>query len=277
MNRDWLTWTAQACRPIRFKHDRRAAERELLAHLEDEALALMESGLTREQAQKKALAAMGDAEEVGRQLAAVHRPWLGYLWICSRWMLILCIVAVVGLTLRFSERMGFGESNLRWWQDYRFDENFTITELSPECWDRSDGYTFTVPAAAVRSNETFGLREEYEGEVYEYTEEENTALYLTVRAVSLLPSRTGCAAFQAFYAVDDRGNYYWSWTDPDVIYTWQAQRSLAGKTYATGLWTTEHGVLIREVDPEASWIELRYDREGRDVRLRIDLTGGEDA
>ena len=58
MNRDWLTWTARACRPIRFKHDRRAAERELRAHLEDEALALMESGLTREQAQKKALAAM---------------------------------------------------------------------------------------------------------------------------------------------------------------------------------------------------------------------------
>jgi len=28
---------------------------------------------------------------------------------------------------------------------------------------------------------------------------------------------------------------------------------------------------------EAQWIELRYDRDGRDIRLRIDLNGGEGA
>ena len=175
--------------------------------------------------------------------------------------------------------MGFGESDLRWWLDFPgydgYREHYTITELSPECRDESDGYTFTVPAAAVQSNKAFVSREEYEGEVYEYAVEENTALHLTVRATSLLPSTEGCAAFRDFYAVDDLGNYYWSSDDPEVIYTWQTQRSLRGNFHATGLWTSEYEASISEVDRSASWIELRYDRDGRDVRLRIDLTGGE--
>lgn len=143
------------------------------------------------------------------------------------------------------------------------------------CRDESDGYTFTVPAAAVIHNETFLRQEEVEGEVYEYTVEENTALYLTVRATSLLPSTERCAAFRDFYAVDDLGNYYWSSNDPEVIYTWQTLRSLRGNFHATGLWTSEYEAFIASVDPAASWVELRYDRDGRDVRLRIDLTGGE--
>ena len=277
---DWVIWTTRACCRIRFGPDRRAAQKELLAHLEDKARTLVEeSGLTERQAREKALAAMGDADEVGRLLAAVQRPWLGRLWLASRVALILCVVAAVCLVPGFLARVGFGDADLRWWQDYPgYDverEHYTITELSPECRDTSDGYTFTVPAAAVWSNEAFVAREEYQDEVYEYAVEENTALYLTVRATSLLPSTEGCAALRDFYAVDDLGNHYWSWTDPDVIYTWQYQRSLVGNTYTTGLWTSEYQARISEIDRSASWIELRYDRDGRDVRLRIDLTGGE--
>ncbi len=279
-NVSWRSWAFRACSYIRFKPDRAAAEEELLAHLEDKAEAILrEKDLLVYEAEQQALASMGDPDEVGRQLAAVHKPWLGYLWLWSWRVLIVCVVAAVWLSLGFSQRVGFGESDLRWWLDFPgydgYREHYTITELSPECRDESDGYTFTVPAAAVQSNKAFVAREEYEGEVYEYAVEENTALYLTVRATSLLPSTEGCAAFRDFYAVDDLGNYYWSSDDPEVIYTWQTQRSLRGNFHATGLWTSEYEASISEVDRSASWIELRYDRDGRDVRLRIDLTGGE--
>ena len=278
-NVSWRSWAFRACSYIRFKPDRAAAEEELLAHLEDKAEAILrEKDLLVYEAEQQALASMGDPDEVGRQLAAVHKPWLGYLWLWSWRVLIVCVVAA-GLSLGFSQRVGFGESDLRWWLDFPgydgYREHYTITELSPECRDESDGYTFTVPAAAVQSNKAFVSREEYEGEVYEYAVEENTALHLTVRATSLLPSTEGCAAFRDFYAVDDLGNYYWSSDDPEVIYTWQTQRSLRGNFHATGLWTSEYEASISEVDRSASWIELRYDRDGRDVRLRIDLTGGE--
>ena len=281
MNRDWLTWTAQACRPIRFKRDRRAAERELLAHLEDEALALMESGLTREQAQKKALSSMGDAEEVGRQLAAVHSAWLGYLWIWSRRVLILCMVVAIFLAFGFRDRVSiyFGGYYPRWWQDsptYNsiggdYEEYYTYTDLTPDCRDESDGYTFTVPAAMLAHNEPYVMSNDWGG----YQMEENTGLYLTVRAFTWLPSTEGCTAFRNFYAVDDQGNYYWSWFDPGAIDSRQRDQSLSGNYSTTGLWTSVYEAWISSIDPEADWIELRYDRDGRDVRLRIDLTGGE--
>lgn len=279
-NVSWKSWAFRACAHIRFKPDRAAVEEELLAHLEDKAEAILrEKDLTVYEAEQQALASMGDPDEVGRQLAAVHKPWLGYLWLWSRRVLIVCVVAAVWLSLGFSQRVGFGESDLRWWLDFPgydgYREHYTITELSPECRDESDGYTFTVPAAAVWANEAFVAREEYEGEVYEYAVEENTALYLTVRATSLLPSTEGCAAFRDFYVVDDQGNHYWSMNDPDVIYTWQDERSLCGNYGPSGLWTSEYEASINTIDPAASWIELRYDRDGRDVRLRIDLTGGE--
>lgn len=272
-NNRWRDWAARACSHIRFRPDRAAVEKELLAHLEDEATALLESGLTGEQAQKKALDSMGDADEVGRQLAAVHRAWLGYLWIWSRRVLILCMVVAVWAALGFSNRVMFSGRNLRWWQDYPTyhseddGEYQTYTELTPDCRDESDGYTFTVPAAMLAHNEPYVMSNDWGG----YLVEENTTLYLTVRAETWLPTMAGCTAFRDFYAVDDRGNYYCSWFDPGA----DSDRCLTGNYTTTGLWTSVYEGWVFCVDPEASWIELRYDRDGRDVRLRIDLTGGE--
>ena len=118
-NISWKSWAFQACAHIRFKPDRAAVEEELLAHLEDKAEAILrEKELTVYEAERQALASMGDADEVGRQLAAVYRPWLGYLWLWSRRVLIVCIVAVIWAAWGFSERTGFGESDLRWWLDF---------------------------------------------------------------------------------------------------------------------------------------------------------------
>ena len=157
-NISWKSWAFQACAHIRFKPDRAAVEEELLAHLEDKAEAILrEKELTVYEAERQALVSMGDADEVGRQLAAVYRPWLGYLWLWSRRVLIVCVVAVIWAAWGFSERTGFGESDLRWWLDFPgydgYREHYTITELSPDCRDGSDGYTFTVPAAAVWRSE----------------------------------------------------------------------------------------------------------------------------
>lgn len=277
----WKSWAARASAHIRFKPDRSEVEEELLAHIEDRAEELLREGeCSIREAEQQALAAMGDADEVGRQLAAVHRPWLGYLWLWSRRVLILCIVVMVWAALGFSERVSFGESDPRWWQQDPASEYGSYhhwTELTPDGSARGDGYTFTVPAAVIWYNETYHRSEEYEGEVYEYTVEENTALYLTVEASTWLPQTDHCIAFRSFYAVDDLGNHYWSMNDPDVVYTWQEERSLRGNYDQSSLWSSSYEAWISSIDPEAEWIELRYDRDGRDVRLRIDLTGGEGA
>lgn len=66
-----------------------AVERELLDHLEDKATDLMRifPGLTREEAEQRALEEMGAAEELGEELARVHSPLVGELWQLTRFLI----------------------------------------------------------------------------------------------------------------------------------------------------------------------------------------------
>ena len=104
------TWLDTAVKKIRFKPDRREVRAELSAHLEDKALDLQRifPDMTREEAQERAVSDMGDPAEVGKELAKVHKPWLGYLWRASQVLLALTILnfmAAVG-TLRYDRDRG---------------------------------------------------------------------------------------------------------------------------------------------------------------------------
>lgn len=96
-----LIWMETAVKGIRFGPDREAAARELLEHLEDKAEDLMRifPGMSRPDADEMALSQMGDPEEIGKELAKIHTPWLGYLWYASR-VLLACtaILLVIGLS-----------------------------------------------------------------------------------------------------------------------------------------------------------------------------------
>ena len=103
-------WLNTAVKKIRFKPDRREVRAELSAHLEDKALDLQRifPDMTREEAQERAVSDMGDPAEVGKELAKVHKPWLGYLWRASQVLLALTILnfmAAVG-TLRYDRDRG---------------------------------------------------------------------------------------------------------------------------------------------------------------------------
>ena len=82
---------------VHFFPDRYDIELELSAHIEDSALSLQkEEGLSPEDAQKKAIERMGNADEIGVALNRQHNPFLGYLWYFSRIiMVMLCIVVIL--------------------------------------------------------------------------------------------------------------------------------------------------------------------------------------
>lgn len=95
-----LRWLDTAVSGIRFGPDQRAVRAELYAHLEDRTADLLRifPDIDPEEAQNRALAGMGDPEELKKELARVHRPWLGRLWMVSRFVLgILAALAVVAL------------------------------------------------------------------------------------------------------------------------------------------------------------------------------------
>lgn len=96
-----VQWLYIATRGIRFGPDRAAVRSELAAHLEDKQADLRRifPEMSQEEAERRAVASMGDAWQVREQLAKIHKPWLGYLWRASQGMvlLILAVMVVAGL------------------------------------------------------------------------------------------------------------------------------------------------------------------------------------
>ena len=79
-NYTFAKWCLEAVSQIKYTADRDEVYEELRAHLEDHRDALMEQGIPREEAEKRALEAMGSAKEIAPQLAAVHKPFWGYVY-----------------------------------------------------------------------------------------------------------------------------------------------------------------------------------------------------
>lgn len=90
-------WIAAATAHVRWKAARPALARELRGHLEDTAAALTAGGADTAFAQDAAVASMGDADEVGRQLNAAWRPKTSFLLpVCAA---ALCAFGTAAQTL----------------------------------------------------------------------------------------------------------------------------------------------------------------------------------
>lgn len=95
-------WLNTATRGIRFRPDREAVWAELFDHFEDKIADLMRiyPDLSRREAEKMAVARMGDPEQIGKELAKFHKPWLGYLWRVSQVLLAVLAVLVAAVCLK---------------------------------------------------------------------------------------------------------------------------------------------------------------------------------
>ena len=108
-----LEWLDIAVSGIRFGPDRAAVRKELDGHIEDRMADLRRifPNIPQEEACARALSAMGDPEELKISLARVHRPWLGWLWTASRYL--LCLVLLVNLLVGYSNSGNIEEGSIR--------------------------------------------------------------------------------------------------------------------------------------------------------------------
>ena len=80
--------------------------------------------------------------------------------------------------------------------------------------------------------------------------------------------------YRDFWAVDSLGNVYCT----SSVSGYTTQSWVSGDLERTGFFTYPMNLYLTNFcSQDADWLELRYDRNGRDIRLRIDLTGGEGA
>ena len=268
-------WCEVAVRGIRYKPDRAKVYDELYAHLEDRFDALSERGTPKIEAEAQALAAMGSAEEVAEQMEQIHRPFWGYLLRFARWLLLVAAVLAALTVPRWlrNQWINFGSDSFtetyyeqsEWERDGLHGERVFYAE--PMSRDFSDGYRFTLTRAAewhTTGTQPDGISADY----YEF--------YLTVEVFNPRPWMLYSETLREFYALDSLGNRY----APHYksYYGYGMDSTLAGYVLRTGYCTQTWQLWLSEYCSHgADWIELRYDRSGRDVRLRVVLPGGDAA
>lgn len=265
-------WLGEAVKQIRFVPDRKVVFEELAAHIQDRSDDLVTRGYTREEADERTLRAMGDPSEIGKQLDLVHKPWLGWLWMVSRWLAIFAVLVLLWCVL-LSGMFSAWNSDRLVAQDYLDPETDVVQhsvygEQNRILYWEGDGdtakwnrYTFRIEKAAVWNNTTYDL-------------------YGHMTVSGFLPWEDYFYLDET-YAVDSLGNYYQNFQSiyfDNALYEESGWKMLdMGWAYHRNLTTWWYGFFVNGLDPEAEWIELRYDRNGQNIVLRIDLTGGEGA
>ena len=227
-------WLDRATAAIRFGPDRKEVRAELEAHLEDKALDFQRifPDLTEAEARERAVSEMGDPMEIGKELAKVHKPWLGYIWRASQVLLglvLLSFLAEVGTLAPHAGIRSDREAEPGWVVEAAFAGQEPV---------RINNYTLWVEEAALIQ----GMGE----------------LHITWRAASPRFWEMPDGEFsQAWTAVDDRGTVYTSIWDR----TWDGERMLpyVGSVQFTGalVWSGEQTVY--GVPQEAQWIQINIE------------------
>lgn len=272
----FFKWCRAAVSRIVLPQDRTPVEIELMGHLEDRYDYFRSLGYSVDDAEVLSLDSMGDPEEIARELGLIHRPFWGKTARITRLLLIALLILTLftgfaSLLKHYYFRHTFSNPTYEYYDPYSGEEaNYQVGYAyrqfysQPEISFSSDGYTVTVTQAALWRNE----QRNSAGVV-----EQSHPLYLQLTVTNP-----------------------WIWSEADTICPWLRAEDSAGNRYASPYesapganrilvksyridpWTSVHELVIWDLEaPDARWMDLHYDRSGRNYILRIDLTGGPDA
>lgn len=265
-------WCHSATILIRYKPDRKAVHKELRAHLDDAFEAGIAKGLTAEEAEAKALQSMGKAHDIAPQLAAIHKPFWGYVIRVSQITLVILLVLSLIPIWKYACSLNIYDAphvqSFEVYDPASYGEGTgrVLRHLSkPEASFSSEAGTFTVTNAAVFTT------------LSDDGKKSSTQLYMLVRQRSLLPWKEHQEYFQYFSATawfsarDSLGNEYACYWESYLDNT----PRLNTKEVQSGIFTGTHELWINDFPLDAQWVEILCTRDGREYVLHIDLTGGD--
>lgn len=264
-------WCRIATNLIRYGPDRKTVAKELMDHLEDAYDAYIEKGMTPEDAEQRALEQMGSAEEIAPQLAAIHKPFWGYvLRACKIAMVILLVLSLKPLWDYATDLNLYDKPNsyptFEAYEEasYGGDTGRKLLHLSqPEVSFTSDANTFTVTDVAV-----------FTETLKDGTQSAPRLLFL-IQQKSPLPWSEQEGYFQSFKITD----WFFLRDDLGNVYKGYMKSELGEGCYYTngvqsGIFTYTHQCCIFTFPAEAKWVELCYEQDGRSIGMIIPLTGG---
>ena len=279
-------WLETAVGGIRFKPDREAVEAELREHIEDKTADLMRifPDMNEEEARERALTQMGDPEEIGKELAKIHKPWLGYLWVASR-VLLATLLLLTGAALCGSLARGDMPYELRSvaeeWKDTR--EARVITDVlygngAPEeleavmdrrglTWDGEERLALYDLDREVRLGEAAVTL----SQAALWRRSEGRSLYARVR-LDYDRARDKSGLFLLYFQAEDSlGNHYGHELKVDGSSAHMSGFRFLGRESHRKGWTWNF--CMDHIPEEAEWVRFSYAlRPGVDLGFFIDLT-----
>ena len=116
------TWARAAVAGIILPKERESAQQELLDHILDHKETLLSAGFSREEAERQAIAAMGDAEETAKLLRKAHQPVLTRLMQVAR-VCAICLAAAAVLSVFTAWVMQADDVLPRWFEGKPYPED----------------------------------------------------------------------------------------------------------------------------------------------------------
>ena len=267
--REFYYWCRDAVSQIRYRPDREKVYTELRGHMQDRYESYLAEGMDEKEAEIKTLAAMGDAKELAPQLAAIHKPHWAYAMVITRFLAFILIMAIVisGVSLAVKRLEVDGWQDwFDWpddpWDPYTEGNGTQVAYVTPkDVTDSTDGYYFKVKKAVMWQQEDAPAAEN--GICY-------GQLYVRLNVTNLLPWMSQLPAVHWMWAVDSAGTYYTSKNEQNPT----TQAWITPMLDGDRLWTQSYDVYFQGAPADIQWVELHYDRDGRDILLHIDLSGG---
>lgn len=247
-------WASDATRLIRFGPDRARVCVELVEHMRDATDEHISSGMSEAEATARAVAAMGDAEEVAEHLARLYRPFWGFAWKFSRLPAFLAI-----LYLLYAVTFG-GMLSSRYFDLYDPESYMSLTssdsidvlaDLYPTARARVGGYAVSVPRLRMYDQNGIQARQ----------------VIFVLRMSSADLSLIDPKFYNSIYATDDLGNIYPSCNDERNVY----RSETTGNTAHVSLFSAHAQMRVSNFDRAATVLTLHYDRFGQHFTLEIPL------
>ena len=290
----FFRWCNAATCKIKYPPDRNAVKMELYAHMEDRYESFIEMGFEQDTAVNKTVEAMGSAEELAVQLAKLYPSFWSYTLLTSRVLLaVFLLLALFNIkTIKYAMRtVNDAVSNPSVINEvgsydpcsdtsYESNPNFygvnaaeRVDVFQPEYYGTLNGNRMSVKNAAIWNTKLIMFNKTYE-ECVLHIQVETKSLYF-------LFDRIGVDLHQYIWAEDSLGNYYYScagsYNDMHSYALPTEESYIIGGNQRTGWLTYEYELVLgKYVSDGAQWIDLHYDRDGRDYVLRVHLPGGDE-
>lgn len=243
-------WCREAVSEIRYIPDMNKVYNELFDHLLDRYEGFLARGLSEDEAVERTLEAMGDPKELAPQLAAIHKPHWAYAMVVTRCIVLALLVTVLVRSAYFLNDQHYLKE--LWLKHFYDPFSETVAEctshVQPDIKAYCDGYAFRVERAARWNNR----------------------IVVRLEVTNPLP-----------WSLEQSAVYYMQAKDSnDAQYTCHAKGGSKSRyciyvdSQQVGLTTYYYDLHLYGDTADVRWLELRYDRDGREIFLHIDLEGG---